>query len=68
METGALNAQEMTEQSDHLGPGELGEEGASLAPAPPPVIRLPRGCHLAPADWQGFKSKEESAITPRGLQ
>lgn len=32
------------------------------------VIRLPLGCHLAPADWQGFKSKEETAITPGGLQ
>lgn len=51
----------MTTQPDHLA--RKSEEGDSWLP-PLPVIQLPLGCHLVQADWQRFKSKEGTAITP----
>lgn len=55
----------MTTQSDHLA--SKSEEGDSWLPLLP-VIQLPQGCHLAQADWRGFKSKEGTAITLGEMQ
>lgn len=63
--SGCLHAEDMAMQSDHLA--SKSEEGDSWLPLLP-VIQLPLGCHLAQADWQGFKSKEETAITLGELQ
>lgn len=55
-----VNAQDTSAQSDHLA--RKSQEGDSLR-SRRPVIQLPLGCHLIQADWQGFKSKEETKIT-----
>lgn len=47
-------------QSDHLASKLV--DGDSWLP-PFSVIQLRLACHLVQADWQGFKSKDETAIT-----